>query len=478
MPKTNTRGAVMGTLADEAVYCVRYLRISPKPEENREVLAIDRQRDLCIVMEERYGWTCIGEYVDESVSATSKKPRKGYLAMLADLEAGKATAVSVAASDRLDRSPEEREPFIKLCERQKIQLACEMGLLDLTGAMAKFMFRSMGNNARLEMDMKAERQNNTHAQRVANPDGGLWFSVTPFGYQKVKAGVVKEHPRNGDVVREMYTKVLAGTSQHSIAQDLNARGIKSAKGAQWDGKRVRQLLLNPRNAGKRTYRGEIVSDGWPSLVSVETWQTARARLTSHPTNGVSRDSSARHLLSGIARCSLCGQKLYACPAAGGGPGYYRCLPCRKVNISLTRADETVTTVTLKRLSQPDAKEAFLFDKDAPDYARHQATIAEATELKNTYALMAARKEIDPPQLAILTAGLNDDIAEANRAIAAARSTSVLGPFLEDPYGLWPVYTLEQKRAVLREAMDITITPRLRPTNTFDPERIQIDWRAA
>ena len=53
-------------------------------------------------------------------------------------------------------------------------------------------------------------------------------------------------PEEAETVREIFTKVLAGMAFVDIANELNARGIKTKKGAPWGRSSFSRLLSNER----------------------------------------------------------------------------------------------------------------------------------------------------------------------------------------------------------------------------------------
>ena len=92
-----------------------------------------------------------------------------------------------------------------------------------------------------------------------------------------------------------------------LARDLNAKGVKTSRGGTWKGTTVREVLISPRYAGLRAYRGEIVGKAdWPA--TVHRGRVARCRGCSftdparvrRPHNGYGR----KYLLTGLIHCGL------------------------------------------------------------------------------------------------------------------------------------------------------------------------------
>jgi site-specific DNA recombinase len=469
----------MGALSNEAVtglVWLRYVRISPKPRngsaEDKEVLSLERQDGMCEAGERQIGGVLGRRFEDKGVSAFSEKPRPDYQNLLRAIRAGEGNAVSVAVTDRLDRDVVERQQFITLCRKMKVLFWCELGLVDLENYRMRKFLRDMASDAMGESEGKADRHAKQHAQRLVTEDNGLWFSVTPFGYRKTGKRTVEPDPKTEPIVQELYARVLAGATLHGLARELNARHITTSKGYPWEAGHLRKVLLSPRYAGKRSYHGEVVGDGWPALVSYADWRAVSARLTSHEAAGKPRSSAAKYWLSGIARCGECKQAMHTVKVKG--TMQYHCRKCFRVGIGLERTDEVVQAWLLERLSRADARRVFLFNTEAPNYAEHEAAIVKAKEdLKSLVLLFTTAKAITAEQLAVGSAELQEQITKAERAIQPAPDLTALKKVLEDPYGLWPGTTLDERRTIIRTTYHITITRATPGANTFNEERVKM-----
>jgi DNA invertase Pin-like site-specific DNA recombinase len=99
------------------------------------------------------GLRLVGVYADNDLSAFTGKPRPDYLAMLADLDAGRATVVTAWHTDRLHRSPKELESYIDLAERRQIVThSVKSGPLDLASPSGRAVARTLCAWARFESE--------------------------------------------------------------------------------------------------------------------------------------------------------------------------------------------------------------------------------------------------------------------------------------------------------------------------------------
>ena len=83
----------------------------------------------------------------------------------------------------------------------------------------------------------------------------------PLGYKRGEDGRVVLDEANAAVVREIFTRVAAGDLFVDIARDLNAQGIKTSKGANWNKGSFQSICQNERYRGIYIYGDVRVADG-------------------------------------------------------------------------------------------------------------------------------------------------------------------------------------------------------------------------
>jgi len=345
---TTRLAAPLADVPRAAVYC----RIS---DDRRGLgLGVERQRQDCHDLARRHGWDVVGTYVDNDVSAYSGKLRRQYAQLMDAVQAGRFAVVLAWAPDRLHRSPAELESFIAAVERAGVDVVTvQAGEWDLSTANGRLTARLLGSIARHESEHKSERVRRALEQ---NATAGRPHGRRAYGWQRQQMpdGAVREVvvPEEAAVVRRIADALLAGDSLRSVTAALNTEAVPSPTGKPWGKTMVRALVLRERNAGLRVHHGEVIGDGaWDAILDRGRWEQLRAVL-SDPGRKTSTGTAAAHLLSGIARCGVCGATLrvaqnrgipsYRCSAAG-------CVIRRKVDL-----DDLVVRVVTARLARPDA----------------------------------------------------------------------------------------------------------------------------
>jgi len=449
-----------------------YVRISE--DRTGQAAGVTRQREDCERRARDRGWTVAAVHTDNDLSATSGRRRPGFEAMLAAVEAGDAEVVVAWSLDRLQRNRRDELRLYEACRERGTILSLVNGTdLDFSTAAGRFVADSLGSVARLEVEMKSDRQRRAAEQAAAA--GKRLGGRRPFGYEQ-DGVTIRE--AEAQAVRDGYGALLAGVPLAAIARDWNARGLLTGQGNPWKHDTIRTCLRNPRYAGKRAHRGQIVADAvWPALVPEETWQAARALLDDPSRRSTPR--SGKYLLTGIARCGICDAPVHAGGNARRGHRAYRCSGSLGHFARLAEpVEDYVSAVAVGILSRPDAAE-LLVDHDRPDL---EALRAEATTLRSrldTAAAEFADGALTASQLRTITTRLRSRLTEVEAVMADAGRVDTLGPLVsaEDVQATWDALDMARRRAVIDVLMTVRLHPPGRGTRTFRPETVEIEWKA-
>jgi DNA invertase Pin-like site-specific DNA recombinase len=469
-----TEGIAVATRSKTPKAAAVYCRISL--DKGGEGLGVERQEALCRRLAKERGWPVAEVYVDNDRSAFNGKPRPAYTRMVADLEAGARDAVVCVDLDRLTRRPAELEAFMELADRCGIALANVSGDTDLSTSDGRFKARIMGAVARQESERKGERvaREAQHAARRGVPRG----SRRPFGYESDRVTIREDE---ATLIRDAVERVLRGETVPSIARDWNAREIPSPQQAAhgWSATTVKGILRNPRIAGLRTYKHEVVAEGcWPAVVDRDTFERLQAKIrrTSRP------GRSPKRLLSAIARCGRCGAPLwtsarndaygrtprYACIKRPGAPG------CGATTVVAEPLDELITEAVLHRLGTKAMARAL---SRKPKRTKAEPDLVGIERDLDDLASDFGAGRISRREWLSARKPLEERLARARRAVDATSGTAALGAFRDtDVRDTWERLDVDRRRAVLSALVDrIVINPAKRPV--FDPDRVDVVWRA-
>jgi DNA invertase Pin-like site-specific DNA recombinase len=436
------------------------------------------QERICRGLAQGRGWEIAGVYSDNNKSAWRRdRKRPGWDAMLADINAGKLTAIIVYHGDRLIRQPFDLELLINLADARGIRLASPTGERSLDSAEDRFVLRIEAAMACRESDnisrrKKAQYQRDVRAGRPHTGGRG----GRPFGYA---TDGITQVPAECGLLREMAARILAGETCGSVARDITARGHRTAAGAVLRHETVRNWLSSPRYAGLMP-DGESAA-GWEPVLDRETHERLRLVLDMRGKDQRGKPSLRRWLLSGIATCGKCGTPLeirrgraarrpgepkaigYACPWAAGS----------HVFRSARLLDAYVLQRAVSLLNDPRNPPGEI---PAPDHAPEWAALgrerAEAERLLASYEGSPGRARLLMARLDSIDARITQlrDLADtsARDALAARYHGITLTELQEAP--------LDVRRALVAALLRVEVLPASRRGPGFRTEDIRVTPR--
>ena len=287
-------------------------------------------------------------------------------------------------------------------------------------------------------------------QRDAGTNGG---GTRPYGWAPVegKPGQLALVPAERDAVQFMAEAVLTGRSLHSIARELNERGVTPVKGGTWIPETVRSTLLRERNTG--TIDGKPAT--WPAILDPDIYDQVVAILTS-PVRRTSPGSKGKWLGAGIYLCGVCGAFLYS---------RHESYVCKAGHVKISRegTDREVVARVVLRMARPDAADLLAPPEgNAPDLAALAHEAAKLRQRKAMLAGMFAAGEMDTAEWKAASTVLKDKLAALDAKLNAAAAVSAQAPAAglaghADAEALWQGMDLETQRKVLRSLVSVTVT---------------------
>jgi len=327
-----------------------YLRVSQ--DKSGEGLAVERQELECRALAERNGWAIREVFTDNDISATTGKRRPAFEALLLSSP----DRVIVWHIDRLVRLSSELERVIAM--RANVH-AVTAGHVDLSNPAGKAVAKTIVAWAQYEGEQKSLRQKAKGKQSAA-AGTSWWGKYTPFGFNADGT----HHEVEAAALRKTYGDLLAGRPFSRLVGDLNTAGHRTNHGNAWTHVPLRNLLLNARNAGIRTYLGEEVGPAnWAGIIDEQTYRAA-VRLLTNPERHVSGEGKRVAVLSGFITCgkvkadgTVCGGRMRRAWRGGakGSPKSYPVYECvrRDSTVPGEFADAYVSGYVLAALSEID-----------------------------------------------------------------------------------------------------------------------------
>lgn len=482
-----------------------YLRQSQ--DRDGTELGIDRQREQVLALVERNGWTVVEEFVDNDVSATKRKPRPAFEKMLEGVAEGRFDVIAARHMDRLLRRLSELERVLEVCETHEVAVVTAADGVNTATDGGRLVARILSSVAQGEVERKSTRQRDAVLQAARQ---GRWVGGRrPFGYERDGVTIREDEAA---AIRKGYDAVLAGEPVTAVARMWNDAGLSPTQLSRdgsphpWERSGVRDVLINPRNAGLRRHRNDVAASAerkragvvaddvirsarknpeafvvgraqWPAIVEEDTWRAAVKLLTDPSRRKGPRNAQA--LLTGVARCH-CGASVHA----GGARRQYRNYRCRQTPGHLARRAEPieqyVEDVIVERLSRPDALRLFapkaVQGHPARDYSADADTLRRRLDdLATDYADGA----MTPQQFRIANKRVRDKLAEIESAMSTTTDADLITPLVSggDVAAAWATLSTPRKRAVIAALCVVTVHTVKRGTRTFRPESVTIEWKS-
>jgi site-specific DNA recombinase len=434
-----------------------YVRISK--DRTGEALGVQRQEEDCRALAARLGWTVLDVYPDNDISAYSGKARPAYRRMLADIEAGRVDAIICWDTSRLYRQLYDLLGLIDLVEAHKLQIeTCRAGKIDLstpTGRAAAKISATINQLYSEENSARIKRKKKELAQRGLMPGGGN----RPFGFEGTGADKVPRHRAlmEQETIKDGVTYILTGWTCIGLARKWNKAGIKTSKGGEWTGKRVRDLLINPRIAGRTKYGDELFKAQWAEIVPFDKWQQVCDKLTDGARTTTRGRNNHKYLLSGIMVCGRCGTRIsgvqkrgranYLCALSMGGCG-------------LTRQAKDVENLLLEAIFQ--AVESPVWDERVRQADNDDAGVQQLLERRTEVVGLLDRLEDKLARELISEAAgkrnrieLETELDDINRQLSRLQDNSVVPTVPRNLRNVWADLSFDRQRSIVQVVLRAT-----------------------
>jgi site-specific DNA recombinase len=430
----------------------------------------ERQEKDCRALCKREGFKVARVYVDDDRSAYNGK-RPAFEEMLASLDAY--DMLVFWKVDRLVRRFTQFARVVEACEKAGVRLVSVVDPIDTSSPLGKGVAGMVASMAEQESHNTSTRVSSKHRELAA--DGKPSGHRRAYGYELDGMTIVESE---AVAVREARDRVLAGDSMRSICDDWNRRGVRPVSAPAWRVTTFKRMITGPRIAGLRQHQGEVVGDAlWPAIISPEDRDRIVTMLGSPRVR--QRGRPASYLLTGTVRCGRCGnvlrasvkegQRRWACRRAPGDDTH-----CGKLTVLAEPVETIVTEMMLHALDGPKMRRALARPRrrgqngDTPERLRAELELLAASAADiGVREYLRARQPLEEKLNRVLAELDHDD------------TDTVLAPIVGAPdvRAAWEHQDLDHRRAVLAAVIDhVTIAP-AKHGGTFDPERIEVTWRA-
>lgn len=434
--------------------------LTPEEAKERERKGVLKQKqDVTELRDRLYPGRPIVWYEDNNLSAFKRNvKRKDFERMLKDFDASALGGILAYDLDRVYRQPRDLEKVIDFYDTPNSTLVFHTlsgQNFDLTSADGRFTARIMvnvANKSSEDMSRRLKRE----MERMAFA-GEMAGGPRPFGWEEDRLTL---RPKEKKALDDMAEKILQGDSLTTIMDWLKEEGFVGRTGKPFVRSSVRRILLNPRNAGIRQFRGEplkaedgeYVKGSWEAPWTVDKWRAVKEVIEgseqSNRTKVGPGHNTVRSILSGILRCGVCGTRMVAANSSRKYPKY-RCAKdaggCGNITISRTASEDAIRGLVSDVLMAATAQ------KETEEVGPKWEKAAELTSLEKEFQELHQLWKDDKIKTTSYILGREKlegeiDQLRGERAVALARPAKP--PSLEVIKGGWDKLSIERQREVI------------------------------
>ena len=288
MPKKKTKPSEVGVI---------YARYSSHAQKDA---SIEQQIEECRKYAKDHDIKVMDIYEDRAISGKTDQ-RPSFQRMMKDAEKGRFACVIAWESNRIGRNMLQAMVNEARLNECGVRVLYTEEDFDDTAA-GRFALRSMMNVNQFYSENMAEdimRGLRDNAEKCI-VNGSL-----PFGYKKGDDGRYALDSPKDDIVREIYSRVACSDAFIDIARDLNARGIRTKTGSEWNKNSFHGLLTNERYRGIYIYNDIRVEGGIPRIISDELFYKVQEVLRTKKNAQGRHRVNGDYLLTGKLYCGKC-----------------------------------------------------------------------------------------------------------------------------------------------------------------------------
>ena len=347
---------------------------------------IKQMREWC----EQHGYVVAKAFIEKGASGTDDR-RPAFQELIAEAcqKPSPYEAVIVHSLSRFYRDSLE----FALYERRLNQ--CGVKLISITQQTSDDPSGEMARKIFSIFDEYQSKENGKHTLRAMreNARQGYWNgSRPPFGYttevvmlskDKVKKRLVVDEAE-ARIVRQIFEGYLrgdsgAGQGAKLIATELNRLGY-THRGTTWTRGRVHEVLSNStyvgdfyfnrvcNKTGEKKPEAEWIHMSVPAIIDRNTFETVQQRKASRSADVVNPAIvGSKTLLTGIAKCGLCGAGMTLVTGKGGKYRYYKCATrtckgnhlCENPAMPMDKLDDAILGLLAEQVFTPERVMAML-----------------------------------------------------------------------------------------------------------------------
>ena len=280
---------------------VIYARYS---SDNQREESIEGQIRENTAYAEKNGITIVGHYIDRALSAkTDNRPE--FQRMIRDSAKKNFDVVIVWKLDRFSRNRYDSAKYKAMLKKNNVRVvsATESISEGAEGIILESVLEGMAEYYSADLAEKVKRGMTENALKCR-----FNGSAIPFGYSVDEEKHYQLNPVTAPVVLEIFQKYADGMSIKDITDELNARGLKTAKGADFNKNSMRHMFKNRIYIGEYKYSDIVIPNGIPAIVPLELFDRVNERMQKNKHASAKNKATEPYILTTKLFCGDCKTK--------------------------------------------------------------------------------------------------------------------------------------------------------------------------
>ena len=308
-------------LYDDRTRVAAYARVSSSKDAMLHSLSAQVSYYSSLI-QKRPDWKFCGVYTDEGISGT-RDTRENFQRLIEDCRAGKIDLIITKSISRFARNTLTLLETVRELKELGVDVFFEEQNIHTLSANGEMVLTFLASYAQEESRSVSENQK----WRVKkNFEAGLPWNCTMLGYRHGTDGLVIE-PKEKEAVALIFESFMAGNGIKTVANQLNALGLKTRQGKAWGKSSIRRVLQNYAYTGnlmlqstfnenhiskkKVVNSGQLpkyfIEDSHEAIISLETFDKVQKELESRAEKHCKRgNKKVVYPLTGLLRCGTCG----------------------------------------------------------------------------------------------------------------------------------------------------------------------------
>jgi len=381
------------------IKAVIYARVSTDKASEH---SIEGQLRDCRAFAENNGYEIIGEYIDVAITGrTDNRPQ--FQQMIFDSKKKCFEKIIVWKLDRFSRDKYDNAIYKHALKGNGVKVisATEPIVNGPEGVLMEAILEGFAEYFSKELAIKVNRGLDLNADKCFSNGGYIPYGFitvpvaepTRIGKKPKKIYKVNEEER--PIVIEIFTRYANGERIVDICNNLNDRGIRTAKGAEFNKNSLTKMLKSEKYIGTYVYKERKVPDGIPRIISDELFREVQNRLqvrekTSPRKRGEEREP---YLLTSKLFCGDCKSLMVGTGGTGRHGTLYRYYSCngarneKKCSFTQGIQKETLEEIVIEK------SKAILTDENIEKIANETVSLYKDT-FKNQMPAIIRKKIAD------------------------------------------------------------------------------------